>query len=351
MSKNFRLFAAVATLVLGVAEARAQSPAPAADIEAAKREGAIEFVWPLFGGQPEIDALTAAFVKIYGFRPVVRATPITDIPAVTAKLIQEQKAGRKPSTDFIIGSETHVSALMDADALETVDWSGYASVPSSLLEADGRVMPIITRLPGVTYNSSTVPPADVPHTVEDFLKTRHTIATTPYGANLNILAARPVWGPERALALAKALSAKASGLINCGHAGRLLTGEFDMFGLDCGSLEALKYAARGAPLRAVILRDAAIVSYLYVGIPKGVARPAMARLFTAMMLSRDGQDALSRFSFADLHKLAGSRTAAEVKQAEEDGAKFVDVDIAFARANAAEVAKLRPQFIRILERK
>ncbi len=332
-------------------KAFSQERAQARWIEQARKEAALDFAWPLFGGQPEIDALTSVFVKHYGFRPSVRVTPVTDIPAVVAKTVQEQKAGRHPSSEILVGSETHVVAMVDADALENVDWGGFSDIPAGLLEAEGRAIPLITRLPGVTYNSNKVPLQEVPRTVEEFLQTKHVVATTPYGANLNILASKEVWGPERTIKLARRLSGKAEGLINCGHANRILTGEFDMFGLDCGSLEALKFAARGAPLKSVVLRDAAIQSYLYVGIPKGSGHPALARLFVAVMLSREGQDAIARNSFADLHRLPGSTTAAEVARYEADGSKFVDVNYDFARRSAADVTPLRRTFIGILERK
>lgn len=332
----------------GVSVARAETVQSL--IAAARQEGELDLITPLYGGQPEMAAWIAGFTKLYGFDPNVKNTPTTDIPAVASKVVQESQAGHAGTLDVFIGSETHLIGLTQADVLQKVDWSYALNVKPDFVQDDGRAVAIMTRLPGITYNASRVKPADVPHTLEEFVATKYSIATTPYGANLNILASPEVWGEAKTLDFVKRLSAKAAGLINCGQANRLLTGEFDMFGMDCGNNEALGAAAHGAPLKSAIMTDAAILSYLYMSIPKNAPHPASAKLWINYILSRDAQDVMYRYDFSDFNRVPGSHTARDVEAARAAGAKFIEVDYAFALRNAKDTQRLRQEFQSILQK-
>lgn len=351
LSNRWALLAAIAVIGVCIVSLRpAWSETVQSLTEAAKQEGELDLITPLYGGQPEISAWTAGFKALYGFDANVKNTPTTDIPAVASKIVQESSAGHAGTIDVFIGSETHLLSLTKADLLQKIDWSYAPNVRPEFVQDDGRAVAIITRLPGITYNASRVKPADVPHTLEEFVAAKYALATTPYGANLNILASPEVWGEAKALDYVKRLGAKASGLINCGQANRLLTGEFDMFGMDCGNNEALGAAARGAPLKAAIMNDAAILSYLYMAIPKNAPHPATAKLWINYILSRGAQDAMYQYDFSDLHRVAGSRTAGDVEKARASGAKFIEVDYDFAQRNGKDTQRLRQQFQSILQR-
>lgn len=317
---------------------------------AARQERELDLITPLYGGQPEMSAWIDGFSALYGFDPHVKNTPTTDIPAVASRIIQESNAGHAGSLDVFIGSETHLLGLTQADVLQKVDWSYAPNIKPDYVQDDGRAVAIMTRLPGITYNASRVTPGDVPHTLEEFVATKYAIATTPYGANLNILASPEVWGEAKTLDFVKRLSTKAAGLINCGQANRLLTGEFDMFGMDCGNNEALGAAARGAPLKSAIMNDAAILSYLYMAIPKDAPHPASAKLWINYILSRGAQDVMYRYDFSDDHRVPGSHTAGDVETARAAGAKFIEVDYPFALRNAKDMGRLRQEFQSILQR-
>jgi iron(III) transport system substrate-binding protein len=313
-------------------------------VTAARQEGELDLITPLYGGQPEMSAWIAGFTKLYGFDPNVKNTPTTDIPAVASKVAQESQAGHAGTLDVFIGSETHLLSLTQADVLQMIDWSYAPNIKPDFAQDEGRAVAIMTRLPGITYNASRVRPTDVPRTLEEFVATKYSIATTPYGANLNILASPEVWGEAKTLDFVKRLSTKAAGLINCGQANRLLTGEFDIFGMDCGNNEALGAAAHGAPLKSAIMSDAAILSYLYMSIPKNAPHPASAKLWINYILSRDAQDAMYKYDFSDFHRIAGSHTADDVATAEAAGAKFIAVDYGFALRNAKDTQRLRQEF-------
>lgn len=346
--------AVYAVLAIVIATALPVVPARAETIQSliagARQEGELDLVTPLYGGQPEMTAWITGFTKLYGFDPNVKNTPTTDIPAVASKVMQESKAGHAGTLDVFIGSETHLLGLTQADVLQKVDWSYAPNIKSDYVQDDGRAVAIMTRLPGITYNATKVKPADVPSTLEEFVATKYPIATTPYGANLNILASPEVWGEAKTLDFVKRLSAKAAGLINCGQANRLLTGEFDMFGMDCGNNEALGAAARGAPLKSAIMKDAAVLSYLYMSIPKNASHPASAKLWINYILSRDAQDTMYRYDFSDFHRVPGSHTAGDADKARAAGAKFIEVDYAFALRNAKDTARLRQEFQSILQK-
>jgi ABC-type Fe3+ transport system substrate-binding protein len=67
-----------------------------------------------------------------------------------------------------------------------------------------------------------------PTVLEDFLKPawKGKLASTPYAAGFDVLLADDVWGKERTVHYVRALSKQITGLIRCGEAERIATGEY-----------------------------------------------------------------------------------------------------------------------------
>jgi hypothetical protein len=96
-------------------------------IAAAKKEGdEIVFVAgaQTFGGKKGLTELEAAFNKKFGLTARVHFAAGPQMSSMAARLITEAKAGRKSSTDFFLGSQSHFALHHQEKTLETVNWSG-----------------------------------------------------------------------------------------------------------------------------------------------------------------------------------------------------------------------------------
>src|SRR5262249_45800698 len=174
-----------------------------------------------------------------------------------------------------------------------------------------------------------------PRSLNDLLKSeyRGRIASTPYAAYFSHLAAPDLWGSTRAIDYVKALSDQVAGLIRCNETQRIISGEFDIFAIDCGQNLTLRAKAQGAPVDFVVPTDAPLVAHYYAAVPKKAPHPNAARLWIDFLLSREAQDFLYDTDYLDLHYLPGSKTAKVVEQFEAGGIKFVLVGVEFYQRN------------------
>ncbi len=132
---------------------------------------------------------------------------------------------------------------------------------------------------------------------------------------------------------------------------RVVTGEFDLFALDCGSYEAHAWQQKGAPVGHVIPSDAATVNYLYMGMPRTTAHPNAARLWINFLLSREAQDLQYEYETVDHHLVPGSKTAGEIAELQAKGVRFAEIDVQFMqRQDAQDVARIRQALLRELQK-
>jgi iron(III) transport system substrate-binding protein len=187
---------------------------------------------------------------------------------------------------------------------------------------------------GITYNTERVRADEVPRTMQDLLEPRYRgrLAGQVSGAGFDRLATPEMWGEQRTLDYVGRFVDQIAGLLRCTEQERLITGEFDLFALECSHANTFRLKARGAPLDYVVPADAAIVAPQYLAIPKTAAHPNAARLWIDYLLSREGQDLLYEYRHEDLHILPGSKTATLVKDLEVAGALKV-TDVAFYERN------------------
>ena len=131
-----------------------------------------------------------------------------------------------------------------------------------------------------------------------------------------------------------------------------MAGEFDMLVMDCGSYDALRLKALGAPAGHVIPTDAALIPYWYLAVPKNAAHPNAAKLFVNYALSREGQDILYDLDYTDHHLVPGSKSAAALREAEARGVKFTELNVQFVQRNdERQTARMRDEIQRILQKK
>ena len=165
------------------------------------------------------------------------------------------------------------------------------------------------------------------------------------------MASPEIWGEQRVAEYMARFADQVVGLIPCGGLERVVTGEFDLFALDCGSYEAHAWQQKGAPVGHVIPSDAARINYLYLGLPRTSAHPDAARLWINFILSREAQDLEYERETVDHHLVPGSKTAGEVAALEAKGMRLTEIDVQFMqRQDDQEVARIRQVLLRELQK-
>lgn len=302
-------------------------------VAAARGEIELTLSWaPGFLDYPqELRRQIDGFNKQYGLSLRVTYKAGSSMPNANAQVIRDYQQGAKASTDVVLGTETEISDLQKSGALLTEPWVTWASNISNprYVAAGGVAVRVQTRIPGITYNSGKLTGADIPRSLSDLLKPQYAgrVATTPDAGMFERLGGTEVWGVDKMLIYAHKLAPQVAGLIDCGDEDRVASGEFDVFAYDCGSARVAQMKAKGTLIGWTVPTDAALLGYLYMGVPKNAAHPNAAKLWINYMLSRDAQDAMYDYEYADYHLLAGSRTFPEVDKATKSGVKFYELTV------------------------
>ncbi|HEY7065387.1 MAG TPA: ABC transporter substrate-binding protein [Chloroflexota bacterium] len=346
-----------ATGTVGAPAAAAASPAMQALIDGARREGQLNLVWgeTTAGGVDAMPRLTAGFNRLYGLNLDVRFTPGPSMPSMAAKIADEYRAGRPASSDVMVGFGGHIVSLVQADALEPVDWASWAPNVQEprLTGRGGRAVTFQTSLQGLSYNTERVRPDEVPKTLEDLLKPQYKgrIASTPYASGFDRLPVPELWGEQRTLDFVRRFADQLGGLIRCLETQRIVSGEFDMLALDCSPSNTLSAKAKGAPVDYAILSDAPFAQLLYMAVPKNAAHPNAAKLWINYMLSREGQDVIYDTNFIDSHLVPGSKTAPWIAQLQAAGGKIMEIDLDFYEAHdEREMQRVLDEIVKILQK-
>jgi ABC-type Fe3+ transport system substrate-binding protein len=328
-------------------------------VDGARKEGAIQLVWGggAVGAAEGARMLGDGLNKRYGLNLAVNFSLGPSMPDMGAKILQEFQTNHPASSDIMLGSEAHFPPLMQAKALEPVNWTAWSDTikdPKLLGQPGGTSVKIASRTPGITYNTDRIKGPAIPHSLQDLLKPEYKgqIASTVYAAMFDRIAAEDWWGEAKTVDYLTKLSGQVSGLIRCGENERIASGEFPIFALDCGSEDALRGKAQGAPLAQVIPADTAALVYWYMGVPKNAAHPNAAKLFIDYLMSREGQDILWKTSWDDQWMLPGSHVAQAVDQLKSQGVTFREVDIDFVlQHDPARTDRVRQELQNILAKK
>ena len=165
-------------------------------VDGAKKEGQIILSWGTgtMGGIEGVQTIEKAFNKAYGLNLPFKFSPGPSMPQLASRIIQEGKAGQSASSDLFIGSENHVARMN----LKKLEWTKiFPHITRPMVDWDGRVLIVVSRTPGLTYNTTMVRAEEVPQKVEDLLnpKWKGKIASTPYAASFDRLALIWKWSP------------------------------------------------------------------------------------------------------------------------------------------------------------
>jgi ABC-type Fe3+ transport system substrate-binding protein len=297
-------------------------------VEAVKREGGyLDVSWSqaVYGGASGALRLQEGINRKYNANLKINYTPLA-MPGIAYvnQVIQEVKADHRSSTDLIFS----ITSAEQAAGLRLVNYRPFEpDVPASALYYDGRAVAVATIASGFVYNTKLIAPDKVPTSLSDLLtpQWKGQIATPPYeGTNGAFLGLPEALGRERMLQFFRAFAQQLGGVVGCGQSQRVASGEFLLFGIDCGDTESRLLARRGLPLGEIYPKEGVGVSYYAVGIPRTAAHPNAALLLTSYMVSREGQSLLWDVMAIDNWKLPGSQLAPILNALRDRGAKLIE---------------------------
>jgi iron(III) transport system substrate-binding protein len=302
------------------------------------------------GGSEGARKFEAVFNRMYGLNTKFNFTPGPSMTDMAGRVTQEVAAGRKTSTDILVGTESHYGELVQRAVLEEYDYTRLSPRIQKRFVAPRNVgAEFYTIVSGITYNTNFVPKNEVPRKLEDVLnpKWKGKIASTANAAIFDRVAMRPEWGVERMKAFVTKLADHVGGLIRASENDRVISGEFIMLVLDGGGHQVRRQLLKGAPLGHVIPEDAATMSFGYMGVTRTSAHPNLAKLFINMVMSEEGQKVVFETHFADHHELPGSQSAAALGDLTAKKANLLRMDIDFVMKHP-EMGKLSDEFRKIL---
>ena len=302
-------------------------------VEGAKKEGMIRGQWSQnsFGGGEGFNEFLAGVNKKYGLNLKGQFTPGPDMQALMVRIVQEAAAGQPASTDLYMGNAQALLEALKNQALKPMDWSAIVDrrppkeAGFDAIAADGTHLAVATAVVGIEYNSDIVKGADIPKRLEDALnpKWKGKIASTPYAAGMRELAMPGFLGREYILEYTKKLSKQIGGLIRCGEAERLTSGEFVMLVLTCGGNDATVLQRSGAPLAQALVQEGTVLHMRYAAIPKNSRSPNAAALMAAYWLTPEGQALLWKYDGLDLHLFPESHMRKDIETVRAAGGKVV----------------------------
>jgi ABC-type Fe3+ transport system substrate-binding protein len=317
--KTSQLLAAVLLLALAAVGPAAGQNSPSAYVEpanltalvaAAAKEGTLTLgASATFGGLAGAQLIQQHIEQKYHIKYEIRYSPVGGGGAFLRQLAQEVRAGQTASSDILFTADDRSLPPV----LQRVDWHKYVpDLPETAVVYDRRAVKVMTELVGFSYNTKLIAPNDVPRSYADLLKPRWKgkIATSPYqGTFMAVLGLPDAFGPKRMLDFVKRFNGQVDGIMTCGDIDRVVSGEFLIFGLDCGDHEVRLRQRKGEPVASIYPREATEVNYISPGIPLTAAHPAAARLFLTYLLTREGQDDLWQLTGQDSDLMRGSHMA------------------------------------------
>jgi ABC-type Fe3+ transport system substrate-binding protein len=287
----------------------------------AKKEGEMTLMASAstFGGKKGFAELEALFAKRFGFKAKLNLVGGPSFPQMAARVITEQKAGSKSSTDAYLGSDGTFATMHEEKALERINWSGiFPWVTKEMEISPQESLLVYASFHGIIYNSNAIPKDKAPKRYEDLID---PALSATWAGKMAIPAyihwlvrVTPIWGKEKVLSIARKLAPLAGGRLRQGEEERIVSGEFPIMASTGGPLEAMwKWQAKGAPLVGLPGSTPATSSYYQLAVPKNSVHPNMAKLFIGFMTTREAQSVLEKQDHRSSHLVDGTIMAKYVK--------------------------------------
>jgi ABC-type Fe3+ transport system substrate-binding protein len=321
-------------------------------VAAAEKEGTLDLVWSesLLGGPDVVKQHQTVMNAQFGTHLTIAYTPGPEMARLGNQLLTEMKGGQKASSDVYVASAVQIQPLLGLNLFQPVSWSGLMPdrIPAAAAEAGGRALRIGTALTGATYNTDLYKPTGT-ETLQDLLKPewKGKLATTPYAAGFDVLAAKDWWGADKVLDYLGKLTHQVQGFIRCGEDERIASSEYVAFALDCVSSDAILWHDRGAPVGFFIPTDSAQIRYYYVTIPAHAVHPAAAALFGLHLSTKEGQELAWEAKRMDMHLYPESKMRAMIGDAQSRGADFHEITNQWV-ADHPEVDPARNEMVKLL---
>lgn len=343
----------VAFPVAGSARAAEMTPELKAVVKAADAEGSMKVVLVpgSLGSGPGFKRIQDGMNKMFGTNIEIKYAPGGSQPQMGNQIAAEAKANRPATTDLFLASLSNTVRFTSMGLFRAAPWTKLlpGRITDEMVEANGTTVRLATTLTDIAYNKNLVP--NPPKTMEGWLAPEFNgkLASTPFAAGFEALGASDVWGPEKTIKYAQALSGQLSGLIGCADSHRVASGEFAALILNCGGT-AEELMEKGAPIGLIIPQDFTSQAFVYLMVPKNAASPNAATLLITYMMTPEGQAISWEFDKRDLHMFPDAKSRAEVLAAVGSAQKAVFQTIEWAHAHP-EKNKVASDVTKILTRK
>jgi ABC-type Fe3+ transport system substrate-binding protein len=328
-----RIVASIVLTTLLVAPAGGQTagagyvepPNLTALVAAAAKEGTLDLaVGDSFGGSAGAQIMQERINRRYHINLSIKYAPINGGVPFVLSLVQEVRAGQTASSDVMF-TATNSSVI---PYVQQIDWRKYVpGLPENAMIYNKHAVKVLAAVDGFAYNTKLVPADQVPKSFADLLNPRWKgqIASSPYeGSFLEYIGFPSVFGHQGMLDYVKKFAQQLNGLMTCGGIDRVVSGEFAIYGVDCGDHEVRLRQRKGLPIASIYPREGTSLDYVSPAIPNTAAHPNAARLFIAFMLTREGQDILWDQVGEDSDILPGSHMATIIAGLRRQGVKIIE---------------------------
>ena len=276
------------------APAAAPSPTEAATyrqqvIDGARAEGEANILLSSIWTTEALKQVEDAIEKEYGVRLKMNRTPSTNYGAHASTLLSELAANATPSYDMHQSSEGSPSLLIQADALEPVNWAALlpAGTPPEVVQGDNRVLVTYTSFNGIMYDPAVVPESDAPRSLKDL--------ANPRWRGKVMLASSPdihmpwviKWGRDEALTTLRAVMQNGASVGTFfDQQNRYAAKEVAM--IEVSSIIYASARRNGLPGSFTLL-DLADTTSHHLSVPRRAAHPNAAKLIAATITGPEGQ--------------------------------------------------------------
>jgi iron(III) transport system substrate-binding protein len=300
-------------------------------IAAAQKEGELNILQASFGDPQMWSKVQAAVNAKYRINVKLNGRPGPSSASLAPRLIEEVRAGRKPSSDITLNPPIQQMALDQAEALVRVNWRELdPSIPEDAVTKSGTGLIVGGSLIVAVYNTNLIPKASAPKTLNDLRDPRYKglIATSPYAGAWPPVASWHGVGEVESFLKEISSNGNLKGFIPLTDQQRIASGEFAILLFTDSKARADATIAQGAPLATTTLGMNMAFTYS-VNIVKGTPSPNLAKLVGLFFASREGQAILSEYTTYDSAYLPGSATYEALQAAKKRGEKVVIENEAF----------------------
>lgn len=294
-------------------------------VAAAAKEGTLDLaVGESFGGPTGAQLMQDRINKRYHINLSIHYAPISGGVPFVLQLVQEVRAGQTTSSDVMF-TATNSSVV---PYVAQIDWRKYVpNLPENAMIYNKHAVKVLATVNAFAYNTKLVPANQVPKSFSDLLNPRWKgqIASSPYqGSFLDYIGFPTVFGHQGMLDYVKKFAQQVNGLMTCSGIDRVVSGEFAIFGLDCGDHEVRLRQRKGAPIASIYPKEGTALNYVSPAVPNTAAHPNAARLFITFLLTREGQDLLWDQVGEDSDLLPGSHMAKFIAHLRRAGVKMIE---------------------------